>query len=127
MRAGGGIGAGGRKGMAAGRVLNKDLDSRLKAVEERLSELAEGLKRLEELARQAQSDAQAASSRSVEAEAAANRIAEAHVGTNQAAANGNGSPEDGDKLLRLEAVVGRLDERVEKITHTLVQQAHRFS
>jgi hypothetical protein len=43
------------------------------------------------------------------------------------AANGNGSADDGEKLTRLEAVVGRLDERVEKITHTLVQQAHRFS
>jgi hypothetical protein len=42
------------------------------------------------------------------------------------ASNGNGG-QAGDKLLRLEALVGRLDERVEKITHTLIQQAHRFS
>ena len=47
--------------MAAGRVLKKDLDSRLKAVEERLSELAEGLKRLEEQARAAHAEAEAAS------------------------------------------------------------------
>jgi hypothetical protein len=113
--------------MAAGRVLNKDLDSRLKAVEERLSELLEGLKRLEEQTRQAQAEAQAASSRSAEAEAAANRIVEAQAGAHHAAANGNGNADDAAKLLRLEAVVGRLDERVEKITHTLVQQAHRFS
>lgn len=113
--------------MAAGRVLTKDLDSRLKAVEDRLSELAEGLKRLEEQARQAHAEAQAATSRSAEAAATANRIAEAQVGAHHVAANGNGSADDGEKLTRLEAVVGRLDERVEKITHTLVQQAHRFS
>jgi hypothetical protein len=113
--------------MAAGRVLNKDLDSRLKAVEERLSELLDGLKRLEEQTLQAKTEAQAASSRSAEAEAAANRIAEAQAGAHHAAANGNGSADDGDRLARLEAIVGRLDERVEKITHTLVQQAHRFS
>jgi chromosome segregation ATPase len=112
--------------MAAGRVLNKDLDARLKAVEDRLCELVEGLKRLEEQAGAAQAEAQAASSRSAEAAAAANRIAEAQAVARHAA-NGNGSTDDGDKLTRLEAVVGRLDERVEKITHTLVQQAHRFS
>lgn len=112
--------------MAAGRVLNKDLDSRLKAVEERLSELAEGLKRLEEQARAAHAAAEAASSRSAEAAATASRIAEAQAGVHHAT-NGNGGVDDGEKLTRLEAVVGRLDERVEKITHTLVQQAHRFS
>ena len=113
--------------MAAGRVLNKDLDARLKAVEDRLGELIEGLKRLEEQVGAAQAEAQAASSRSAEAAAAATRIAEAQAGAHHAAGNGNGSADEGDKLTRLEAVVGRLDERVERITHTLVQQAHRFS
>lgn len=113
--------------MAGSRVLTKDLDSRLKAVEDRLGELTEVLKRLEEQTRQAQMEAQAASSRSTEAAAVANRIAEAQAAAHQSAANGNGSAASDDKLSRLEAVVVRLDERVEKITHTLVAQAHRFS
>lgn len=113
--------------MAASRVLTKDLDSRLKAVEDRLGELSETLTRLEHQARAAQSEAQAAAQRSAVAEAAAHRIAEAQAAGHQAAANGNGNGESDDKLLKLEAVVGRLDERVEKITHTLIQQAHRFS
>jgi hypothetical protein len=117
--------------MAASRVLTKDLDTRLKGVEDRLGELVEMLKRLEDQTRQAQADAHAAANRSVEAETAANRIAEAQAAAaHHAAFNGNGSgdPHDkDDKLVRLESVVGRLDERVEKITQTLIQQAHRFS
>ena len=86
------------------------------------------LKRLEEQTRQAQAEAQAAVNRSAEAEAAADRVAESQAAAHQAASNGNGNGgEAEEKLLRLEAVVGRLDDRVEKITHTLVQQAHRFS
>jgi septal ring factor EnvC (AmiA/AmiB activator) len=114
--------------MAANRVLTKDLDSRLKAVEDRLGELLEMLKRLEDQARQAQADAHAAANRSVEAEAAANRIAEAQAAAaHHTASTSNGSGEPDEKLVRLESVVGRLDERVEKITQTLIQQAHRFS
>jgi ubiquinone biosynthesis protein UbiJ len=89
--------------------------------------LAAGLKRLEEQTGAALAEAQAASNRSAEAATAANRIAEAQTGAHQAVANGHASADDGEKLTRLEEVVGRLDERVEKITHTLVQQAHRFS
>ena len=100
-----------------GKMSMKELDVRLKAVEERLGELAEGLKRIEDLARQAQ----------VEAQTAANRSAEAEAAARHAAPNGNGAGEPDDKVLRLEAVVGRLDDRVEKITQTLIQQAHRFS
>ena len=103
--------------MAGGKMSMKELDVRLKAVEERLGELAEGLKRIEELASQAQ----------VEAQIAANRSAEAEAAARHAAPNGNGAGEPDDKVLRLEAVVGRLDDRVEKITQTLIQQAHRFS
>ncbi len=113
--------------MAASRVLTKDLDSRLKAVEDRLSELAETLRRLEDQVRNAQAEAQAAAHRIAEAEAVANRIAEAQAAEHHSASNGNGNGESDDKLVKLEAVVGRLDERVEKITHTLIQQAHRFS
>ena len=119
--------------MAANRVLTKDLDTRLKGVEDRLNELAEMLKRLEDQAQQAQADAHAAANRSVEAQAAANRIAEVQAAAAHHAAsygNGNGSGDFHDKdekLVRLESVVGRLDERVEKITQTLIQQAHRFS
>jgi hypothetical protein len=102
------------------RVLTKDPDSRLKAVEDRLSELAEMLKQLEDQTRQAQAEAQAAANRSAEAEAAVHR----------SASNGNGNGTGGeaqDKLLQLEAVVERINDRVEKITHTIIQQAHRFS
>jgi len=113
--------------MAVGRVLTKDLDARLTAVEDRLGELAETLKRLEDQARAAQAEAQAAAHRSAVAEAAANRIAEAQAAEHQPATNGNGAGESDDKILKLESVVGRLDERVEKITQTLIQQAHRFS
>ena len=113
--------------MAASRVLTKDLDARLKAVEDRLGELSEMLKQLEDQTRQAQADANAAANRSVEAEAAANRIAEAQAAAHLAASDGNGSAVPDDKILKLESVVGRLDDRVEKITQTLIQQAHRFS
>jgi uncharacterized phage infection (PIP) family protein YhgE len=112
------------------RVLTKDLDTRLKAVEDRLGELAEMLKRIEDQTRQAQAEAQAAANRSAQAEAAASRIAEAQAVAHQSASNGNGNGNGGeaeDKLLQLEAVVGRLNERVEKITNTIIQQAHRFS
>jgi hypothetical protein len=120
----------GRKMAMAGssRVLTKDLASRLKAVEDRLGELVAMLSRLEDQTRQAQVEAQGAANRSAEAEAAARRIAEAQAGPYHTTSNGNGSGGDAeDKFLRLQAVVGRLDERVEKITQTLIQQAHRFS
>ena len=110
-----------------GRVLTKDLDSRLKAVEDRLGELAEMLRRLEDQSRQAQADAYAAAHRSAAAEATAERIAQAHAATPQSSSNGNGGGDAEDKLLKLESVVVRLDDRVERITQTLIQQAHRFS
>jgi hypothetical protein len=113
--------------MAASRVSTKDLDGRLKAVEDRLGELAGMLTRLEDQARQAQAEAQVAANRSVEAVAAANRIAEAQAASHNSESNGYGSGDHDDKILKLESVVGRLDERVEKITQTLIQQAHRFS
>jgi uncharacterized protein YukE len=111
----------------SGKMSMKELDTRLKAVEHRLGELAETLKRIEELASQAQVEAQAAAQRSAEAQAAASRIAEVQAAAPQSAPNGNGAGEHDDKVQRLEAVVGRLDDRVEKITQTLIQQAHRFS
>jgi hypothetical protein len=104
--------------MAAGnnRVLTKDLDTRLKSVEDRLHEFAVMLKRLEEQAGHAQAEAQAAANRIAEAEAAVNRVAEAQAGTHQSVSNGNsngnGAGDAEDKLIRLEAVVGRLDDRV---------------
>jgi chromosome segregation ATPase len=100
--------------MAGSRVLTKDLDARLRAVEERIGELAQAFERAEDRARQAQ----------MEAQAAANRIAEAQAAAHQVAATVNGADSE-DKLSRLEAMVGRLDDRVEKITHTLVAQASR--
>ena len=115
--------------MAASRVLTKDLDTRLGAVEARLGEMADMLKRFEEQARQAHAEAQSAANRCAAVEAAANRIAEAQAATHQAASNGNGNGSAGsdDKLSQLESVIARLDDRVERITQTLIQQAHRFS
>jgi membrane protein involved in colicin uptake len=115
--------------MAANRVTTKDLDTRLGAVEARLGEMADMLKRLEEQARQAQAEAQSAANRCAAAEAAANRIAEAQAATHQAASNGDGNGYAGsdDKLSQLESAVGRIGDRVERITQTLIQQAHRFS
>ncbi len=77
------------------RVLTKDLDSRLKAVEDRLGELAEMLRRFEDQTRQAQVEAQGAANRSAEAEAAARRIAEAQAGAYHTTSNGNGNGGDG--------------------------------
>ncbi len=85
------------------RVLTKNLDARLAAVEERLEQIVGALDRLDERCRRA------------EAEAEAKRTAPA--------ANGNHENE----VARLEAIVCRLDERVEKITTTLIAQASRWT
>lgn len=86
------------------RVLTRNLDARLAAVEERLEQINGALDRLDDRCRR------------VEAEAA--RATEV-----------DGSARDGheDKVARLEAMVCRLDERVEKITSTLVEQASRWT
>ena len=78
-----------------GRVVNKDLDVRLQVLEERIGDLAGRLMSLEQ----------------------AN-----HPARN----NGAAAPEKGGsegKIAELEALVARIDERVEKITQTLVREA----
>lgn len=83
------------------RILTRDLDIRLTALEQKIGEMAEHLSRLELYARDSQPAQQAAPSASHEA--------------------GDG------RLAALEAQVTRLDERVEKITQTLVSQASRWT
>ncbi|HVC43250.1 MAG TPA: hypothetical protein VND20_00415 [Candidatus Binataceae bacterium] len=91
----------------AARVLTKDLDSRLKALEDRIGEVAAALERIAEHRRPAEElTAAAASSVAVAA-------------SDESAAN--------DKLSRLEAIVCRLDDRVEKITQTIVTQTSRWA
>jgi hypothetical protein len=90
--------------MAGSRT--KDLDSRLKAVEDRLGEMAFAIERLEAHRRLAGIAAQAVA---------------------QAAPTKHYEPESEDKISRLEAIVCRLDERVDKITQTLVTQASRWA
>ena len=87
----------GQRNMATnGRVLTKELDNRLRAVEERLAEVAERL---------------------------------AHLDGPAQPSNG-AAPQEPDhqaKMADLEAHLMRLDERVQKITTTIVEQASRFS
>ncbi len=108
----------------AGRVLTKDLDARLTAVEERIEELVGRVGLLDEQARQfghtqwlaEQAAAQAA--QAVQAAQAAQTAQATH------ASNGNGSShaeeEPNGKFAELEALLSRLDERVDKIASTIV-------
>lgn len=96
----------------AGRILTKDLDARLTAVEERIEELIGRISLLDEQARQF-SQAQWLAEQALAAQAS----------------NANGStheeePSNG-KIAELAATVTRLDERVEKIASTIV--ASRWS
>jgi hypothetical protein len=90
----------------ASRVLTRDLDSRLKAVEDRIGEVAATLERIAGHRQQAEVAAAAASSVAVAA---------------------SDEPGASDKLSRLEAIVCRLDDRVEKITQTIVTQTSRWA
>ena len=99
--------------MAGGRVLTKDLDARLTAVEERIEELLARVGLLDEQARQFG-----------HAQWAAEQAHAAQLSNGNGHANGNGSAHHEDqppgKMAELEAVVARLDERVEKIASTIV-------
>ncbi len=86
------------------RVLTKNLDARLAAVEERLEQIGGALDRLDDRCRR------------VEAKAA--RATEVNTSA--------GDDHEG-KIAWLEATVCRLDERVEKLTTTLVAQASRWT
>jgi hypothetical protein len=110
----------------AGRVLTKDLDARLIAVEERIEELVGRVSLLDEQARQfghAQWIAEQAAAQAVQA---AQVVQVAQVAQ---ASNGNGAgheeEESDGRIQKLAAMVSKLDERVEKIASTLV--ASRWS
>jgi hypothetical protein len=90
----------------AARVLTKELDSRLKAVEDRIGEVAATLERFAGDRQQAEVAAVAAPSVALAA---------------------SDEPGASEKLSRLEAIVCRLDDRVEKITQTLVTQTSRWA
>lgn len=96
----------------AGRILTKDLNERLSSVEERIEELVGRISLLDEQARRfghAQWMAEQAAAQAAHA---------------VSASNGNGSAhEDGHshgRFAELEALVSRLDERVEKIASTII-------
>ena len=101
--------------MASGRILTKDLDSRIKAMEDKLAEIVERLSHLDEHVHQA----------ARRAEEVAEQMQHA------ATRNGNGAgpvaSEPSGKLAELEATVSGLNDRVEKITQTLVTQASRWA
>jgi uncharacterized coiled-coil protein SlyX len=86
------------------RVSTKDLDARLQAVEEKLSAIVEQLSRLEHAAQEHSAQA--------------------------VTPNGSGDhagASDAGRLAELESQVSRIDERMEKIASTLVEQASRLS
>src|SRR5216683_7502081 len=87
------------------RISTKDLDARLLAVEEKLSAIVEQLSRLEPATQ----------------EHAAKAVTP----------NGGGGDRPGmsdtGRLAELESQVSRIDERMEKIASTLIEQASRLS
>ena len=86
------------------RVSTKDLDARLQTVEEKLSAIVEQLSRLEHAA-------QENSTQAVRPNSGGD-----HAGVN-----------DAGRLAELESQVSRIDERMEKIASTLIEQASRMS
>ena len=88
------------------RISTKDLDTRLVAVEEKLSAIVEQLARLEKVAQE--------------------HAAPEHPGR-VITLNGGADASDGSRLAQLESQVSRIDERIEKIASTLVEQASRLS
>jgi uncharacterized protein (UPF0335 family) len=99
------VGEGEKMAVQNARISTKDLDARLLVVEEKLSAIVEQLSRLEH--------------------ATQDRSAKT------AMPNGGGSDHtgvsDAGRLVELEAQVSRIDERIEKIASTLVEQASRMA
>lgn len=104
---------------ANGRILTKDLDERLRAVEEKIGEMADYVSRLGEQLIQA---AQTPAGPAVQADAQAYE----GNGFSREEPAEEGRAEEG-KIAELEAQLSRLDERIEKITQTIVTQASRWS
>ena len=88
------------------RISTKDLDTRLVAVEEKLAAIVEQLARLEKAGQE---------------HAAPEHPAQVIT------LNGRADASDGSRLAQLESQVSRIDERIEKIASTLVEQASRLS
>ena len=99
--------------MASARILTRDLDTRVKMVEDKLGEVIETLTLLDEHIRHA----------TRKAEEAAEQV---RHGQSSNGGGGSGSEPSG-KLADLEAAVAGLNQRVEKITQTLVMQASRWT
>jgi uncharacterized coiled-coil protein SlyX len=87
------------------RISTKDLDARLLVVEEKLSAIVEQLSRLEQAAQE--------------------HAAPEHPGQ-VITLNGATDASDRSRLAQLESQVSRIDERMEKIASTLVEQASRL-
>ncbi len=87
------------------RISTKDLDARLLAVEEKLSAIVEQLSRLEQAGQKHSAPA--------------------------VTPNGGGGDRtgvsDAGRLAELESQVSRIDERMEKIASTLIEQASRMA
>jgi TolA-binding protein len=96
---------------ANGRILTKDLDERLRVVEEKIGEMADHVTRLgEQLIQAAQAPAPVVQ---VHAQAYEGN------GFSREEPAEEGKPEEG-KIAELEAQLSRLDERIEKIAQTVV-------
>src|SRR6266851_9307376 len=93
------------------RISTKDLDARLLAVEEKLSAIVEQLSRLE---RAAQEHAAPEHPEHPEHPERPGQVITLNGGTDAS---------DGSRLAQLESQVSRIDERIEKIASTLVEQA----
>jgi|SRR6266852_6424941 uncharacterized coiled-coil protein SlyX len=94
------------------RISTKDLDARLLAVEEKLSAIVEQLSRLE---------------RAAQEHAAPEHPEHPERPGQVITLNGGTDASDGSRLAQLESQVSRIDERIEKIASTLVEQASRLS
>jgi len=87
------------------RISTKDLDARLLAVEEKLSAIVEQLSRLER----------------------AGQEHSAKVVTPNGGGGDRAGMSDAGRLAELESQVSRIDERIEKIASTLIEQASRMA
>jgi len=106
-----------------GRILTKDLDARLCAVEEKIGEMADHVSRLGEQLQRAMTPA----APEVQVHAPAyegNGFSREEPAEESKAEEGKAGE---GRIAELEAQLSRLDERIEKITQTIVTQASRWS
>jgi len=97
-------------GMAAsGRILTKDLDARLSAVEQKIAAMADYVTRLAEQLQQGWQPQPVPAAQTAER-------------TNQGNGYAREEPADEGRIAELEAQLSRLGERIEKIAQTVVTQ-----